>query len=37
MEARYNMKDEISENARNLIRCLLNPDPVKRYTVTQVL
>jgi serine/threonine protein kinase len=37
MEARYNMKDEISEPAKNLIRGLLNVDPVKRFSVTQVL
>jgi serine/threonine protein kinase len=37
MEARYNMKDEITEPAKALIRGLLNPDPIKRFTVTQVL
>ena len=31
------MKDEISEPAKNLIRGLLNVDPVKRFSVTQVL
>jgi serine/threonine protein kinase len=37
MDARYNMKDEISESAKSLIRGLLNVDPVKRFSVTQVL
>jgi 5'-AMP-activated protein kinase, catalytic alpha subunit len=37
MEARYNMKDEISESAKSLIRGLLNVDPHKRLSVTQVL
>lgn len=37
MDARYNMKDEISESAKSLIRGLLNVDPVKRLSVTQVL
>jgi serine/threonine protein kinase len=37
MEARYNLKDEISAEAKNLIKSLLNPDPVARYTVTQTL
>jgi serine/threonine protein kinase len=31
------MKDEISESAKSLIRGLLNIDPVKRLSVTQVL
>jgi hypothetical protein len=34
MDARYNMKDEISEPAKSLIRGLLNVDPVKRFSVT---
>jgi serine/threonine protein kinase len=37
MEARYNLKDEISAEAKNLIQCLLNPDPETRYTVAQTL
>jgi len=37
MDARYNMKDEISEPAKNLIRSLLNTDPKERFSVTQVL
>lgn len=37
MDARYNLKDEISAEAKNLIQCLLNPDPEKRYTVAQTL
>lgn len=37
MEARYNLKDEISAEAKNLIQCLLNPDPEARYTVSQTL
>jgi hypothetical protein len=34
MEARYSMKDEITDPAKALIRGLLNPDPIKRFTVT---
>lgn len=37
MEARYNLKDEITSEAKNLIQCLLNPDPDSRYTVKQTL
>jgi len=37
MEARYNLKDEITAEAKNLIQCLLNPDPEARYTVSQTL
>lgn len=37
MEARYNLKDEISQEAKNLIQALLNPDPVSRFTVNQTL
>ena len=37
MTARYNMKDEISENAKSLIRGLLNTDPKRRLGVSQVL
>jgi hypothetical protein len=34
MDARYNLKDEISEEAKNLIKALLNPDPVARLTIS---
>jgi len=37
MQAKYTMKDEISEPAKNLIRGLLSTNPDKRLTVTQVL
>ena len=37
MEARYNLKDEISEQAKDLIRCLLDTNPQTRYSVSQTL
>ena len=37
MDARYNLKDEITEEAKHLIQCLLNPDPLSRYTISQTL
>lgn len=37
LQAKYNLKDEITENAKNLLRALLEPDPAKRYTIKQVL
>jgi len=38
MAAKYNFKDtEVSEEAKNLIRGLLNPDPNTRLGVSQVL
>jgi len=37
MDARYNLKDEISSEAKNLIQALLNPDPVARFTISQTL
>jgi len=33
IEARYNLKDEITSEAKDLIKCLLNPDPNTRYTI----
>ena len=37
MKAKYNMKEEISEQAKDLIRGLLQIDPKKRLSVSQVL
>ena len=37
LQARYNMKEEVSEEAKNLIRGLLNTDPKKRLSVRRVL
>ena len=33
LAAKYNLKDEISEGAKSLLRALLEPDPVKRLTI----
>jgi serine/threonine protein kinase len=33
IEARYNLKDEITSEAKDLIKCLLNPDPNTRHTI----
>ncbi len=33
IEARYNLKDEITPEAKDLIKSLLNPDPNTRYTI----
>jgi len=37
LAAKYNLKDEISDSAKSLLRALLEPDPVKRLTIKQVL
>lgn len=37
LQAKYNLKDEISEGAKSLLKALLEPDPVKRFTIKQVL
>ena len=37
LAAKYNLKDEISESAKSLLRALLEPYPVKRLTIKQVL
>lgn len=37
LKAKYNMKEEISEQAKDLIRGLLQIDPKKRLSVSQVL
>lgn len=37
IDARFNLKDEITSEAKDLIRCLLNPDPNTRYTVQETL
>lgn len=33
LAAKYNLKDEISEGAKSLLRALLEPDPLKRLTI----
>ena len=33
IDARYNLKDEITSEAKDLIKSLLNPDPNTRYTI----
>lgn len=33
LKAKYNLKDEISEEAKSLVRALLEIDPKKRLTV----
>jgi 5'-AMP-activated protein kinase catalytic alpha subunit len=37
MQANYVLKDDISEEARSLIRGMLEADPRKRMTVRQIL
>ena len=37
MQAKYNMKEEVTEDAKNLIRGLLCVDPKKRLSVRRVL
>jgi serine/threonine protein kinase len=37
MEARYNLKDEISQDAKHLIQSLLNPEPAQRFSIQQTL
>lgn len=37
LQAKYNLKEEISEPAKHLLRALLEPDPAKRFTIRQVL
>lgn len=37
IDARYNLKDEITSEAKDLIKCLLNPDPNTRYTTQETL
>jgi len=37
IDARYNLKDEITAEAKDLIKSLLNPDPNTRFTITETL
>ena len=37
IDARYNLKDEISTQAKDLIKALLNPDPNTRLTIGETL
>lgn len=37
MDARYNLKEDVSEEAKDLIRSLLNTNPKERLTVGQTL
>lgn len=37
IDARYNLKDEITTDAKDLIKCLLNPDPNTRYSISETL
>ena len=37
LKAKYNLKDEISETAKDLLRSMLEPDVGKRFTIAQVL
>jgi serine/threonine protein kinase len=37
IDARYNLKDEITAEAKDLIKCLLNPDPNTRYSISETL
>lgn len=33
LSAKYNLKDEITDQAKHLLRSLLEPDPVRRLTI----
>jgi serine/threonine protein kinase len=33
LQAKYNLKDDITEGAKNILRSLLEPDPAKRLTI----
>lgn len=37
ISATYSLKDTISEDSIDLIRHILEPDPAKRYTISQIL
>jgi serine/threonine protein kinase len=37
MKAKYSLKDDISENARNMIKGLLNRNPNTRFSPSDVL
>ena len=37
MKAKYTLKDDISQEARNLLKGLMEKDPNKRMTIAQVL
>ncbi|CAI2366178.1 unnamed protein product [Moneuplotes crassus] len=37
MKSKYSLKDDISEEARDLLKCLLERDPTKRFTVMDIM
>lgn len=37
VKAKYTLKDDISEEAQELLRGLLEKDPLKRLTINQIL
>jgi len=37
IKAKYTLKDDISEEAQDLLRGLLEKDPLKRLTINQIL
>lgn len=37
MKAKYSLKEDISEDSRNLLRGLLEKDPAKRLNISQIL
>jgi serine/threonine protein kinase len=37
MSAKYTLKEDISEDARNLLKGMLEADPTKRLTVRRIL
>ncbi len=36
IKAKYSLKDDISEEARSLLKHLLEPDPSKRYSMSNI-
>ncbi len=37
ISADYTLKDDISEDARDLLKHILEPDPSRRYSMTEIL
>jgi len=37
IKAKYTLKDDVSEDVRDLLRGLLERDPIKRLTINQIL
>jgi serine/threonine protein kinase len=37
MKAKYTLKDDISQEARNLLKGLMEKDPLQRLTISQIL